>query len=644
MRNEHIVRARQAPETAINPFTGTPYRVFHVDNSVAGAGTGTAESPFATLSQAETAATAAFDIVYVHVGASATTPYITPVNGYSFTNTNQFLIGEGSSLRIPTLNCGPEALFAGANNGLYPVIRNPIGEAIAVDQAGSVVSHLRITGSPIGISDGTGLAAPGVATISDVIIEGGPGIPQRGVAISAPTSNGTFNFDRLQLVNLTNDGILQSAANSNVTVTNSRFSGIQGAGLLVSGAGARATVSRTAVDGTIGTAILASGSASGIVLTSSTISNTTGDAIVASGIQATVNATDFVTSGTTTGSALVASGSGASITGLRGLVATTGSDSAVVSGVNATMNLVATRIRGSSANGATVSGVGAEFYLTGTSAIENATVDGLRVTGDDATVLVQDSSIVGSGNNGATIQSTSGTTMQVTFLRSNIRQTAGFAVSAAGATGAAPLVQVFGSTISQAGVGISAVNSNLDVGRDPTRANGVATSIQNTGLAGVTVSGDSLVRVANTSITGVDIGILADNGDGSLVHAGTLTQLTATNNTINSGTAGISVVASGTSTTWPGSGVRANIASNRITTSGSAGIRLLTQNPVASPGSAGVVQISNAGGPGELGSVNFNTTVLETPVTAPTQVLYNSAAPLPPPQPVPLVPIVPALP
>jgi len=43
MRNEHIVRARQAPETAINPFTGTPYRVFHVDNSVAGAGTGPAE-------------------------------------------------------------------------------------------------------------------------------------------------------------------------------------------------------------------------------------------------------------------------------------------------------------------------------------------------------------------------------------------------------------------------------------------------------------------------------------------------------------------------------------------------------------------------------------------------------------------------
>ena len=641
MRNEHIVRAHQTPEVAINPETGNPWKVFHVDNTAAVGGNGTAETPFTTLTQAETAAVAAYDIVYVRVGNSPTMPYVTPVAGYTFGNQNQYLIGEGSTLEIPTVNCGPEALFVGANNGLYPVITNPIGPAIAVDQNGSVVSHFRITGSPVGITDGTGLTAPGVATISDVIIAGGAGIPQRGVLISNAGSTGTFNFDRLQLVDLDSDGIVISAAGSNVNVTNSTFTNTVGNAMLVSGAGAQATVATSAINGTTGTGILASGSGSGIILTSSTISNTTGDAIVAAGLASTITATDFTVT-KTTASALVASGSGSTITGLRGSVLTTGSDSAVVSGANATMSLATTRLRGSSANGATVSGAGAEFYLTGTSSIEAATVDGLRVVGTNNTVLVQDSSIVGSGNNGVTILSGAGsTTTQVTLLRSSIRQTTGFALDAEGVNGPGQVVQVFGSAISQAGVGISAVNSNLDVGRDPTRINGAATSVQNTGLAGVTVSGDSLVRVANTTISGVSIGILADNGNNDLAHEGKLTQLTATNNTINSGTAGISVVASGTSTTWTGSSVRANIASNRITTSGTAGIRLLTQNPVASPGSADVIQISNAGGAGELGAVNFNTSVLETPVTDPTQVFYNSPAPLPPPTPSPIVPTPP---
>ena len=60
MRNEHIVRAHQAPEVALNPQTGLPWNVYHVDNSATGAGTGAANSPFTTLGQAEAAATAAY--------------------------------------------------------------------------------------------------------------------------------------------------------------------------------------------------------------------------------------------------------------------------------------------------------------------------------------------------------------------------------------------------------------------------------------------------------------------------------------------------------------------------------------------------------------------------------------------------------
>ena len=645
MRNEHIVRAHQTPEVAINP-EGNPWKVFHVDNTAAVGGNGTAETPFTTLTQAETAAVAAYDITYVHVGNSPTMPYVTPVAGYTFGNQNQYLIGEGSSYQIPTVNCGTEALFVGANNGLYPMITNPIGPAIAIDQNGSVVSHFQITGSPVGITDGTGLTAPGVATISDVIIAGGAGIPQRGVLISNAGSTGTFNFDRLQLVDLDNDGVLQSAANSRVNVTNSTFTGVQGTAVLVSGAGARASVAGTTINRTAGTAISASGANSGIVLTSSTISNTSGPpghAIVAAGLNSTITGTDFTVSGTTEGAALVASGNGATITAVRGSVLRTGSDAAIVSGANATMSLVQTRLRSAGGSGASVSGAGAEFYLTGTSSIEAATVDGLRVVGIDNTVLVRDSQLVGSGNNGVTILPGAGSAAtQVTLLRSTVRQTAGFAVDAEGVNGPNQVVQVFGSTISQAGVGISAVDSNLDVRRDPTAINGRATTIQNTGLAGVTVSGDSRVQVTNTTISGVGVGILANNSN--TANAGTITQLTAKNNTISSGTAGISIIASQPAAPLGQSRVYADLTSNRITTSGSSGITLLTENPLAASPAAflGSIQIISANGSVELGAINFNTPVLNTPAT-PDQVNWGlqATAPTLPPQPSPIVPTPP---
>jgi hypothetical protein len=67
MRNEHVVRAHQAPVQAINPFTSNPWRVIHVDTPATNAATGNGPdaSPYTTLAQAQNAASAAYDIVYV---------------------------------------------------------------------------------------------------------------------------------------------------------------------------------------------------------------------------------------------------------------------------------------------------------------------------------------------------------------------------------------------------------------------------------------------------------------------------------------------------------------------------------------------------------------------------------------------------
>ena len=255
MRNEHIVRAHQAPvqATFFNPQTGTvqPYEVFHVDNTTttSPAGNGTWENPFTTLQQAQNAATADYDMVFVHIGQSATSPYETPAAGYQFQANNQYLVGEGTSLQLSTANCGLVDVWSNTSSSLYPVITNtqPGQAAIVLTNAagttsGATVDHVRITGSPIGISDGVGLPAsspttgPGTATVNDVQIYGnGPG--QRGVQINDLAGNsGTLNFSKMNLQNLTNDGFVVSAGaggNPNVNISTSTINNTAGSGVFV---------------------------------------------------------------------------------------------------------------------------------------------------------------------------------------------------------------------------------------------------------------------------------------------------------------------------------------------------------------------------------------------------------------------------
>jgi hypothetical protein len=251
MRNEHVVRAHQAPEQAINPMTGLAYEVFHVDNTTTTlpAGTGTWENPFTTLEQAQNAATADYDIVFVHIGQSATCPYETPADGYQFQANNQYLVGEGTSLQLCTANCGLIDVWSNKASSLYPVITNPRpGEAAIVltnsagTTSGATVDHVQLTGSAIGISDGPGLPAaspttgPGTATVNDVRIYGnGPG--QRGVQINDLANNsGTLNFSKMNMQNLTNDGFVVSTGdggNPSVNLSNSTINNTTGSGVLV---------------------------------------------------------------------------------------------------------------------------------------------------------------------------------------------------------------------------------------------------------------------------------------------------------------------------------------------------------------------------------------------------------------------------
>jgi hypothetical protein len=294
MRNEHIVRAHQAPEQAMNPFltattgSATPWRVIHVDNAY-NAGTttsaGTVENPVLTLAAAEAKATADYDIVFVHQGISGDQPY---AGGFTFQADNQYLVGQGSSLMIPTVDCGLVPIWASGGSAGYPVISNPTGDAIVLTDGVSTnatVDHLKIMDSQVGISDGVGLPAGGRATVNDVRIVGNnPG--QTGVLITDAAGNGgTFDFTGMRLQDLTANGFVIDAGGSEPRVNISRYS----------------------IRNTIGSAVIVnnvvdSGTTPGlggrVVLTSGTIDETTGPGVSISGGVALIDTTRMTRIGT----------------------------------------------------------------------------------------------------------------------------------------------------------------------------------------------------------------------------------------------------------------------------------------------------------------------------------------------------------
>ncbi len=515
MRNEHIVRAHQAPEVATNPANGLPWQVFHVDNTAEPGGIGSAESPFATIEEAVTRPTnEAYDIVYVHAGNSTPdAPYITPPGGFTFGAMNQYLIGEGSRITIPTESCGNRAFFAVSPSSTYPVISNPIGAAISIDQAGAQVNHLSIVGSAIGISDGAGIADPHTATIGDVTIAGNGGAGQRGIFIA--NSTGMFTLDNVRLSNLSNDGLVLAATDGRVSLTSSSFTSIAKTAIRVSGSGASLTGSNTTITDTKGTGVDAAGVNSKIELTSGTVANTAGDAVVASGAGSSVTLQSFAIRDTNE-SALVATGSSAAISATGVVITKTGNPAISVAGHSSTIRISDSRVSDIAGTGAVVSGTSSRFEMLDGSRISDATGDGIALTGtatNNSALVAGRSTITNVRGNG--ISSESGS---IQVVDSTISQVGKAGISATNVNGPERAVWLQGSQIANAeDGGVIVLNSNLRIERrDPNDPSSTATSIRNTGLYGVSISADTRLLPIGSSynalvdsavISGVSIGI-----------------------------------------------------------------------------------------------------------------------------------------
>jgi len=194
MRNEHIVRGHQTPIVAVNPVTGQPWNVIHVDNTATVGGTGTAEAPLTTLALAQTRATQPYDVVFVHAGNSATAPY---ESNWQFQADDQILVGEGSTLQLNTTTCGYRAFFDGTSNALPRLTSS--GTAITL-RNGAIVDHFQIQDAPRGIAADASLT--GTTNVNDVQLVGTGVTGDQGIALTGLQTGSKVNLYNMQLTNM----------------------------------------------------------------------------------------------------------------------------------------------------------------------------------------------------------------------------------------------------------------------------------------------------------------------------------------------------------------------------------------------------------------------------------------------------------
>jgi hypothetical protein len=193
MRNEHIVRGHQTPIVAINPVTGQPWNVIHVDNTAGYGGTGTAAAPVTTLAAAQALAIQQYDVVYVHAGTSATTPY---ESLWQFQADHQVLVGQGSTLELNTTTCGYRQFFS-YPGGTRPVLGST-GTAITL-RNGAIVDHFLLQDAPVGIAGDATLTQ--TANVNDVTMTGTGTSGDKGVSLTNVPS-GKVNFYNMTISNV----------------------------------------------------------------------------------------------------------------------------------------------------------------------------------------------------------------------------------------------------------------------------------------------------------------------------------------------------------------------------------------------------------------------------------------------------------
>ncbi len=177
VRNDHIVRFQQDLILAIDPDTGLPYNVFHVDNTAdPGFATGTVETPFTSLADAE-AASSTDDIIFVRPGDGTTRNMDEGI----VLKDGQLFLGSGVQHLIPVQN-GEFFVLCNPIDGNRPRITNTLGGPAVTLASRNTVRGFFIDGAEPGAFISNGIQASSGSTQRNGIIE--------DVTILSPVLNG----------------------------------------------------------------------------------------------------------------------------------------------------------------------------------------------------------------------------------------------------------------------------------------------------------------------------------------------------------------------------------------------------------------------------------------------------------------------
>lgn len=190
---------------AINPNTGLPYIVHHVDNGAAGGGDGSVKDPFNILNNAGGGA----DIIFVHHNAvdGLGDPIISGLDTGIVLADNQRLLGQGTEHLFTDLNYGTFVL-PGNDGGPLPIITNTTGDVV------TLANNNEVSGLQIGAAAPFNAAGNGIFgdTITDFNINRNV-IQNSGLAgISLVNASGTGSIT---------DNTLNTNTLENIAINNS---------------------------------------------------------------------------------------------------------------------------------------------------------------------------------------------------------------------------------------------------------------------------------------------------------------------------------------------------------------------------------------------------------------------------------------
>jgi hypothetical protein len=208
---------------AVDPATGKPYVIAHVDSSAGAGGNGGVNSPFQTIAAAQAAGVGA-NVVFVHAGSV--------FNGAASTvvmNNGELLFGDGPGeqhfLNVPGL--GSILMPHGPTTGNLPVLNTANGTAV------TLASNAELAGFSITNSSGAGIVGNGVGNvlIKDVTVDHSG---SDGVQIVSATESTYFN--NVSITNSGGNGLLVNGGSSYLQYVG-QIAGSHGNDLLIENTG-----------------------------------------------------------------------------------------------------------------------------------------------------------------------------------------------------------------------------------------------------------------------------------------------------------------------------------------------------------------------------------------------------------------------